>query len=157
MSKAWAVDAPSRPAALSHFWKGAAITGNDGSVGSGRPKDVIHPNDKFDDEDYPAYNMGTAAQILGATPAFLRSLDEAGLLTPQRSGGGHRRYSRSQLRIAARVRELIDQGTALDAACRIILLEDRLTEAHAVNTELHRNLDDLRGPTVDEHPKPSRS
>ena len=25
------------------------------------------PNDKFDDEDYPAYSMGSAAQILGTT------------------------------------------------------------------------------------------
>jgi DNA-binding transcriptional MerR regulator len=90
--------------------------------------------------------MGNAAQILGTTPAFLRSLDEAQLLTPQRSEGGHRRYSRYQLRIAARVRELVDQGTALDAACRIIILEDQLAEAHATNADLHRSLDGLRAP-----------
>ena len=99
------------------------------------------PNDKFDDEDYPAYSMGSAAQILGTTPGFLRSLDEAKLLTPQRSEGGHRRYSRYQLRIAARARELVDRGTALDAACRIIILEDQLAEAHAINAELQRSLD----------------
>ena len=45
-------------------------------------------NDKIDDEDYPAYSMGSAAEILGTTPGFLRSLDEAKLLTPQRSEGG---------------------------------------------------------------------
>ena len=45
-------------------------------------------NDKIDDDDYPAYSMGSAAQILGTTPGFLRSLDEAKLLTPQRSDGG---------------------------------------------------------------------
>jgi DNA-binding transcriptional MerR regulator len=100
------------------------------------------PNDKFDDEDYPAYSMGTAAKILGTTPAFLRSLDEAKLLVPHRSDGGHRRYSRYQLRIAARARELVDQGTALDAACRIIILEDQLAEALAVNARLHRGTDD---------------
>jgi DNA-binding transcriptional MerR regulator len=103
------------------------------------------PNDKFDDEDYPAYSMGSAAQILGTTPGFLRSLDEAKLLTPQRSEGGHRRYSRYQLRIAARARELVDRGTALDAACRIIVLEDQLAEAHAINAALQRSLDDRRG------------
>jgi DNA-binding transcriptional MerR regulator len=100
-----------------------------------------NPNDKFDDEDYPAYSMGSAAQILGTTPGFLRSLDEAKLLSPQRSEGGHRRYSRYQLRVAARARELVDRGTALDAACRIIILEDQLAEAHAINDELHRSLD----------------
>ncbi|BBX48674.1 MerR family transcriptional regulator [Mycobacterium cookii] len=111
------------------------------------------PNDKFDDEDYPAYSMGSAAQILGTTPAFLRSLDEAKLLTPQRSEGGHRRYSRYQLRIAARARGLVDHGTALEAACRIIILEDQLAEAQAMNAELHRSLGDRHAPSGDD-PKP---
>jgi DNA-binding transcriptional MerR regulator len=92
-------------------------------------------DDKFDDDDYPAYTMGRAAEMLGTTPAFLRSLGEAKLIEPQRSSGGHRRYSRYQLRLAARARELIDQGTALDAACRIIILEDQLQEALRLNAE----------------------
>src|SRR3954467_13674224 len=100
----------------------------------------------FDDEDYPAYTMGRAAEMLGTTPGFLRSLDEAKLLTPQRSEGGHRRYTRYQLRIAARARELVDHGTALDAACRIIILEDQLAEAQAINAELHRSLDNRPDP-----------
>jgi len=91
--------------------------------------------DKFDDEHYPAYTMGRAAEMLGTSAGFLRSLDEAKLIEPQRSTGGHRRYSRYQLRIAARVRELVDQGTALDAACRIITLEDQLHEAQRVIAE----------------------
>ena len=109
----------------------------------------MSPDDRFDDEDYPAYSMGSAAQMLGTTPGFLRSLDEAKLLTPQRSEGGHRRYSRYQLRIAARARELVDQGTALEAACRIIILEDQLAEAQAINAELHSRLTDTDAPTGD--------
>ncbi len=89
----------------------------------------------LDDDDYPAYTMGRAAEMLGTTPAFLRSLDEAKLIVPQRSDGGHRRYSRYQLRLAARARELVDQGTALEAACRIIILEDQLAEALRINEQ----------------------
>ncbi|MEU4675257.1 helix-turn-helix domain-containing protein, partial [Amycolatopsis sp. NPDC023774] len=85
------------------------------------------------DEHYPGYTMGRAADMLGTTQGFLRSLDEAGLITPQRSAGGHRRYSRHQLRLATRVRELVDQGTAIDAACRIVTLEDQLHEAQRLN------------------------
>ncbi|MEV0590091.1 MerR family transcriptional regulator [Nonomuraea cavernae] len=103
------------------------------------------PDDKFEDEDYPAYSMGRAAEILGVTQAFLRTLDSAELISPQRSGGGHRRYSRRQLRLAARVRELIDQGTALEAACRIIILEDQLADAQRANSEL-RDFHDLPEP-----------
>jgi len=92
----------------------------------------------LDDDDYPAYTMGRAAELIGTTPAFLRSLGEARLITPLRSDGGHRRYSRYQLRIAARARELVDQGTPIDAACRIIILEDQLEEALRLNDELRR-------------------
>lgn len=97
--------------------------------------------DKFDDQHYPAYNIGTAAQMLNATPGFLRSLDEANLLIPHRSEGGHRRYSRFQLRIASRVRDLLDQGTALDAACRIVVLEDQLAAARRTNAHLQEVID----------------
>lgn len=88
--------------------------------------------DKFDDDDYPAYTMGRAADMLGVTQAFLRSL-EGGLFVVARSDGGHRRYSRYQLRLAARVREITDQGTPVEAACRIIILEDQLQEALELN------------------------
>ncbi|OLT40330.1 MerR family transcriptional regulator [Saccharomonospora sp. CUA-673] len=84
---------------------------------------------KFDDEHYPAYTMGRAADMLGTSQNFLRSLDETGLIEPQRSAGGHRRYSRHQLRLAARVRELVDHGTPVEAACRIVSLENQLHQA----------------------------
>ncbi len=91
--------------------------------------------DNLDDDHYPAYTMGRAAEMIGATPGFLRSLDEAKLFVPQRSAGGHRRYTRYQLRLAARVRVLMDEGTALDAACRIVILEDQLAEAQRLNAQ----------------------
>jgi MerR family transcriptional regulator/heat shock protein HspR len=86
---------------------------------------------RLDDDDYPTYTMGQAAELLSAQPAFLRSLDTAGVLTPQRSEGGHRRYSRRQLELAARVRALFDEGMTLDAAARIVGLQDELTTARA--------------------------
>ncbi|MGW2772684.1 helix-turn-helix domain-containing protein [Streptomyces olivaceoviridis] len=96
--------------------------------------------DNLDDDDYPAYTMGRAADVLGTTPAFLRAIGEAELITPLRSEGGHRRYSRRQLRIAARARELVDQGTPIEAACRIISLEDQLDDALRMNRDMHRQL-----------------
>ncbi|MEV0536514.1 MerR family transcriptional regulator [Kitasatospora sp. NPDC050463] len=83
--------------------------------------------------------MGRAAEMTGTTPGFLRSLGDQGLITPLRSEGGHRRYSRYQLRIAMRARDLVDQGTAIDAACRIIILEDQLEEALRINEQLRRS------------------
>ncbi|RMB80529.1 MerR family transcriptional regulator [Streptomyces shenzhenensis] len=100
------------------------------------PPAASRPADNLDDDDYPAYTMGRAADMLGTTPAFLRALGEHRLITPLRSEGGHRRYSRYQLRIAARARELVDQGTPIEAACRIIVLEDQLEEAQRINEQL---------------------
>ncbi|MFD3780492.1 MerR family transcriptional regulator [Streptomyces sp. NPDC058612] len=88
---------------------------------------------RLDDDDFPAYTMGRAADMLGTTQSFLRAIGEARLITPLRSTGGHRRYSRYQLRIAARARELVDKGTPIEAACRIVVLEDQLQEAQRVN------------------------
>jgi DNA-binding transcriptional MerR regulator len=74
--------------------------------------------------------MGTAAEMLGVTPGFLRELGEAGLVAPHRSDGGHRRFSRHQLELAARARELVDQGMTIASACRMIGMEDQLGVAH---------------------------
>ena len=86
-------------------------------------------DDMLDDDDYPAYTMGRAADIVGCSQDFLRRLGDAKLIDPHRSAGGHRRYSRSQLRLAARAHQMCEQGTDMAAACRIITLEDQLAEA----------------------------
>ncbi len=105
---------------------------------------------RLDDEDYPAVTMGAAAELLGVQPAFLRSLDAAGVLTPERSSGGHRRYSRRELEIATRMRELFDQGLSLDAATRILDLQDQLDHARA-------RIDELERPAADQERQPEQS
>lgn len=92
-----------------------------------------HP---LDDDDFPAYTMGRAAAIIGVSHDFLRRLGDLKLISPLRSDGGHRRYSRHQLRLAARARELCDRGTPLEAACRIIDLEDQLEAAQGTIRDL---------------------
>jgi MerR family transcriptional regulator, heat shock protein HspR len=93
---------------------------------------------KLDDQDFPAYTMGLAADLLGVQPAFLRSLDAAGLLTPDRSSGGQRRYSRAELSLAQRVRSLLDENMPLTAAIRIVSLEHQLASAHKRVAELEQ-------------------
>ncbi|PWR12810.1 MerR family DNA-binding transcriptional regulator [Micromonospora sicca] len=96
-----------------------------------------NPDDMFGDEDYPAYTIGQATLMLGTTQDFLRRMDAAKLINPHRSTGGHRRCSRYQLRPAAPGREMVDQGTALEATCRIIILDDQLEEALRHNQQHH--------------------
>jgi len=89
------------------------------------------PLQPLDDPDHPVLTMSQAAELLGVQAAFLRSLDSGGVLSPHRSPGGHRRYSRAQLRIAARVRVLLDDGHPLSSAQVIVQLQDDLADAVA--------------------------
>ena len=97
------------------------------------------PTNRLDDPDFPALTMSQAAELLGVQPAFLRSLDNTGALEPSRSPGGHRRYSRHQLALAARLRELLDGGHSLASAETIVGLQDELTSARADVDRLRRD------------------
>lgn len=101
---------------------------------------------RLDDEDYPAVSMGQAAELLDVQPAFLRSLDTSGVVQPHRTGGGHRRYSRRQLRVAARLRRLLDAGHTLVSAQAIMDLEHRLDDTD----QARRRADDARDHAVAE-------
>lgn len=96
-------------------------------------------HDAFGEADYPAFSMGAAAEAIGVTPAFLRAAEAAGLFQAHRSGGGHRRYSRDDLELADRVRQLVDDGLRVDAAVRIVSLEDQLAAAQMMLEVLRRD------------------
>jgi MerR family transcriptional regulator/heat shock protein HspR len=96
---------------------------------------MADPLHRLDDPDHPVLTMSQAAELLGVQAAFLRSLDSSGVLSPQRSPGGHRRYSRHQLELAARVRVLLDDGHLLASAVVIVQLQDDVTTARAERDE----------------------
>ena len=102
------------------------------------------PLRRLDDPDFPALTMSQAAELLGVQAAFLRSLDAAGILEPHRSTGGHRRYSRSQLELATRLRELLDDGHTLASAGIILTLQDELADARADADRLRTERDHTR-------------
>ena len=102
------------------------------------------PLRRLDDPDFPALTMSQAADLLGVQAAFLRSLDGSGVLQPHRSPGGHRRYSRTQLALAARLRALLDDGHPLASAEVITTLQDELADARADTARLQGTVDRLR-------------
>jgi DNA-binding transcriptional MerR regulator len=102
------------------------------------------PTSRLDDPDYPALTMSQAAELLGVQAAFLRSLDGSGVLNPSRSAGGHRRYSRAQLGLAARLRTLLDDGHSLASAGTIVGLQDELASARADADQLRSTAAELR-------------
>ncbi|SFL10320.1 helix-turn-helix domain-containing protein [Geodermatophilus ruber] len=99
---------------------------------------------RLDDPDFPALTMSQASELLGVQAAFLRSLDASGVLQPHRSPGGHRRYSRHQLTLAARLRGLLDEGHTLASAEVILGLQDELADARATAEHLRAAVDRLQ-------------
>ena len=102
------------------------------------------PLSPLDDPDHPVLTMSQAAELLGVQAAFLRSLDGTGVLSPHRSPGGHRRYSRAQLAVAARMRGQLDDGHSLASAETIVGLQDELAQSRADADRFRADADRLR-------------
>ena len=100
--------------------------------------------DRLDDRDHPTYGMGQAAELLEVAPAFLRSMDAAGLVRPARSAGGHRRYSRNQLDRVVALRELAEHGHTLASAAEILDLRADLDHERAQHAQTTDERDQAR-------------
>ena len=94
----------------------------------------------LDDEHAPLYTVGQVAEMLAVKQAFLRRVDELNVVSPQRSSGNQRRYTRYEIRIIQQVVSMADEGITLQAVRRIIELERQLAEVTRERDELARRL-----------------
>ncbi len=94
----------------------------------------------LDDEDTPFYTVGQVAAMLTVQQAFLRRIDDQQVVTPQRSPGGQRRYSRQDIGRVQQVVVMMGEGMTLPAIRRIIQLEHELAEVTRERDELARRL-----------------
>jgi MerR family transcriptional regulator/heat shock protein HspR len=99
----------------------------------------------FDDENTPLYTVGQVAELLAIKQAFLRRVDDLQVVSPQRTRGGQRRYTRYEIRIIQQVVSMADEGITLQAIRRIIELESQLATVTRERDELARRLSDLLG------------
>jgi len=98
----------------------------------------------LDDENAPLYTVGQVAELLAVKQAFLRRVDDLQVVSPQRSAGGQRRYTRVEIRVIQQVVTMADEGMTLPAIRRIIDLEQRLAEVTRQRDELARRLAEFR-------------
>jgi MerR family transcriptional regulator, heat shock protein HspR len=97
----------------------------------------------LDDENVPLYTVGQVAELLAVKQAFLRRCDELRVVSPQRSAGGQRRYTRVEIRVIQQVVSMADEGMTMTAIRRIIELEERLVVVTRQRDELARRLAEL--------------
>ena len=86
------------------------------------------PSLPIDDENLPLFTVGQVSIMLEVQQAFLRRLDEFGVVRPTRSGGGQRRYTRREITVVQYVVQLADQGVSLAGIRRILQLEAQVRQ-----------------------------
>jgi MerR family transcriptional regulator/heat shock protein HspR len=97
----------------------------------------------FEDENIPLFTVGQVAEMLAVKQAFLRRIDELEVVTPQRSAGRQRRYTRVEIRVIQQVASMAGEGMTLPAIRRIIELESKLAEVAAQRDELAARLHEV--------------
>jgi DNA-binding transcriptional MerR regulator len=97
----------------------------------------------FEDENIPLFTVGQVAEMLAVKQAFLRRIDELQVVSPQRSAGRQRRYTRIEIRVIQQVASMAGEGMTLPAIRRIIELERRLAEVAAQRDALAAQLSNL--------------
>ena len=92
------------------------------------------------DRNIPLYMIGVAAELAGMHPQTLRSYEQKGLVTPQRTRGNTRMYSQADIERLALINELTDEGINLAGVIRILDLRGRLAERDQELDDLHRRV-----------------
>jgi MerR family transcriptional regulator, heat shock protein HspR len=87
------------------------------------------------------YAISVAAELAGSGAAALRLYESRGLLAPDRSAGGTRRYSAEDVEVARRIAGLLADGVNLTGVARVLQLE-------AENASLRAELRALRATTA---------
>ncbi|MCA1004555.1 MerR family transcriptional regulator [Rhodococcus hoagii] len=92
--------------------------------------------------DRGAYDISVTAELSGVGPQTLRLYERRGLLAPDRTSGGSRRYSRDDLERLHRITELVELGVNLTGVREVLVLEDQQSELRAEIAQLtHRRPD----------------
>jgi MerR family transcriptional regulator/heat shock protein HspR len=97
------------------------------------------------EDDQPVFVISVAAQLAGMHPQTLRQDDRLGLVTPDRAGGGGRRYSARDVALLREVQRLSQEdGVNLAGIKRIIELEHHVAALQERMLELLEQLDAAR-------------
>jgi MerR family transcriptional regulator, heat shock protein HspR len=96
-------------------------------------------------DDARTFLISVAAQLAGMHAQTLRTYDRLGLVTPQRTTGGGRRYSQRDVDLLREVQRLSqDEGVNLAGIKRIIELTNQVEALQARLRELSDEVEGLR-------------
>lgn len=84
------------------------------------------------------YVISVAASLTGVHPQTLRIYERRGLLDPERTSGGSRRYSDADLARLERIVELTNAGLNLEGVKRVMELEDEVARLQEQIEDMNR-------------------
>ena len=94
-------------------------------------------------QETTVFVISVAAQKAGMHPQTLRQYDRLGLVSPERTGGGGRRYTERDVDLLREVQRLSqEEGVNLAGIKRIIGLEQLVADLQHRVAELEQQLDD---------------
>jgi MerR family transcriptional regulator/heat shock protein HspR len=76
--------------------------------------------------DFPKYSITTVTDMTGVPAQQLRRYEQSGMLTPERTEGGVRRYSDDDVCRVERIRDLAETGANQTGIEQILALQDAL-------------------------------
>jgi MerR family transcriptional regulator, heat shock protein HspR len=110
-------------------------------------------NGGWADRNRGLFSISVAAELTGLHPQTLRIYEREGLLDPERSAGGTRRYSRRDLDRLQEICALTGEGLNIAGIRRVLQLQEETRQLQAELAAL-RELAGGSGP--DDHPAPDR-
>lgn len=85
--------------------------------------------------DRALYGISVAAELTGVDPQMLRTYEARGLLEPQRTEGGTRRYSGNDLERVGQITTLLNEGLNLAGIAHVLALQ---AETNRLRAEIQR-------------------
>ena len=92
------------------------------------------------DRNRPVYMISVAAELAGVHPQTLRTYEQKGLVTPQRTSGNTRMYSQADIERLELINELTSEGINLAGVIRILDLQGRLEDRDSEIDDLHKRV-----------------
>jgi MerR family transcriptional regulator/heat shock protein HspR len=103
------------------------------------------PDGAWESDDHtPVYVISVAAELTGLHAQTLRQYDRLGLVSPGRTRGGGRRYSRRDIERLREVVRLSSLGMGLEGVRMVLELEDQVSALRFRLGELQSELDAVR-------------
>ena len=102
-------------------------------------KERTDVNDELDQSDRALFSISVVTELTGVSQQSLRGYEEKGLVTPHRTDGGTRRYSRDDIDRINEIAALLETGLNAEGVVQVMRLQ---AEADGLRQELKEATDE---------------